>query len=461
MIKNKFKILLIFILVVSILFFCVIKWELIHIFNSTDHITLRKASRNLDLPNILLIGVDTLRADHLKCYGYSKNTSSNIDRLAQKGVLFRNTISQIPLTNPSFTSIFTSLYPHEHGAQNGIPPHNEFITLPEILKKHGFITAAFISGYPLIAKISGLQRGFDLYNDKLTKNFRKNFSTENTDRTADETTDLAIKWLTNNKDKRFFLWIHYYDPHTPYIPPAPYNKLFLNEKKKSINIQPEKDFNFYISQYDGEIAYTDSYIGNLLKKLEMLGIRKRTLILFISDHGESLTEHNDYFDHGLYLYDEQIKVPFIISYPSSVPENKIIDSQVRCIDLMPTLLNLLGIPIPKQARGVSLVPLIFGEQKKLQLEAYSETSTKNISLDRFSVRYEESKFIYTSNTKVKELYNIEKDPNELVNIIDENLNKAKDLEKRLFNWISEYKIEPKRKILDNVKKTLRSLGYFQ
>jgi len=425
-----------------------------------------------DQPNILFLTVDTLRADHLKCYGYSKNTSPNIDRLARKGVIFKNTISQFPQTNPSFASIFTSVSPHDHGALNGIPLDKKFITLAEILKRQGYMTGAFISGYPLVAKVSGLNQGFDLYDDKLTKHLHKRLSSEYVERTADETTDLALKWLKNNKDKRFFLWLHYYDPHAPYKPQPPYNKLFVDKKKKATNIPFEKieyysrldnisDVNYYISQYDGEIAFADMNIGNILKRLDELNLTKKTLILFISDHGESLTEHNTYFDHGSILYDEQIKVPFIISYPSFIPENKIIETQVRCIDVMPTILDFLGIPFLKEMRGTSLIPLIFGEHKFPPQEAFSEVLAPGVQLEKFSIRFKNLKFIFTPKTKVKEFYNLESDPGELVNIIDKKSLQAKVLEKKLFNWMGKYDTKPKKEVSDTIKEKLKSLGYFQ
>ena len=425
-----------------------------------------------DLPNILFITIDTLRADHLGCYGYGKNTSPNIDSLAIKGVLFRNTISQIPVTNPSFATIFTSIYPHDHGAQNGMPLDNKFTTLAEILKQQGYITAAFVSGYPLVAKISGLQQGFDFYDDKLTKHLHKGLSPEYTERTADETTNLTIKWLKNNRDKKFFLWIHYYDPHGPYKPPSPYNRLFLEKEKKQLKIPFNKieyynrldnisDANYYIAQYDGEIAFTDMHIGNILKELKKLKLTQNTLILFISDHGESLIEHNDYFDHGSNLYDEQIKVPFIISYPSSVPENKIIDNQVRCVDLMPTLLDFLGIQTSIKPEGRSLIPLIFGKKINSDSEAYSETFAPEVPMDKFSIRFKNSKFIFTPKTKIKEFYDIGSDPEELINIFNIKSLEAKTYEKKLFTWMGKYATRTKGEVSDTIKEKLKSLGYFQ
>lgn len=416
-----------------------------------------------DLPNILFIAVDTLRADHLGCYGYSKNTSPNIDSLAIKGVLFRNTISQIPVTNPSFTTIFTSIYPHDHGALNGIPLDKKYTTLTKILKQRGYTTAAFVSGYPLVAKISGLQQGFDLYDDNLTKHLHSGASPEYMERTADQTTDSAIKWLSSNVDKKFFLWIHYYDPHAPYKPQPPYNKLFIDKKKNLINIPLKKieyysrldkitDGNYYISQYDGEIAFTDMYIGKVLKKLEELKLTKNTLILFISDHGESLIEHDTYFDHGSNLYDEQIRVPFIISYPSSVPENKIIDNQVRCIDLMPTLLDFLGIQTSIKTEGISLIPLIFGKKINPDSEAYSETFAPEVPMDKFSIRFKNSKFIFTPKTKIKEFYDIGSDPEELVNIFNIKSLEAKTYEKNyLPGWVNTLQ-ELREKFLIPLKK---------
>lgn len=289
-------------------------------------------------PNIVFLSVDTLRADHLSAYGYHLKTSPRIDELAAAGVRFENAYCTIPLTGPSHISIFTSRFPQEHGARiNGVAPpeRTKFLFLPQVLRKHGYTNGAFISAWPLTSRLTHLARWFDTYDEKLTRSYQLFASS----RYAEDVTPPAIAWVKKNKSKRFFLWVHYFDPHSPY---------HLREKFAS----PEKigeppagpppqsrEMQLRIRRYDSEIGYADYYIGQLLDTLKNEGLEDNTIVVLTADHGESLGEHG-YVGHGRQLYESIIRVPLIIRYPPKVPAGKVIDEPVSALDLTPTMLEL-------------------------------------------------------------------------------------------------------------------------
>jgi len=249
--------------------------------------------------NIILISVDTLRADHLSCYGYDRQTSPHIDKFANKGFLFYNTISQAAASLSAYSSIFTSRYPSQHqtvadsiGQPNSfvVPLAESEITLAEILKKEGYITAAFTDGAET-AKIFNIDQGFDTYNDDAGG--------------IKDINQRVFSWLEKNQDNRFFLFVQAYDPHDPYLPPDSFRNLFHSDMQKELKknvIFTKKDFsdkdidedmlNILIALYDGEIAYTDKHIGDLFLKIDELGLKDSTLIIFTSDHGEEFIEHS-------------------------------------------------------------------------------------------------------------------------------------------------------------------------
>ena len=279
-------------------------------------IVIVKPSRSSGPPNIILLTVDTLRADRTGCYGYKHNTSPNVDKLAGKGVLFLDASTNIPLTNPSFCSLFTSRYPHETGAiRNGIPMIDDMPTLATIFKKNGYHTAAIISNWPLKRHLSNLHRGFDIYNDDFKE---KRYLFFNAERDAEGVTDDALSWLNDSPKEPFFLWVHYSDPHAPYLE----KEGFMFEKSNTDS-----------ARYDSEVGFTDKHIGRMLDEFEEKGVLSRSVVLFTSDHGESLGEH-EYTGHGRRLYQPGLHVPFIIFGPG-IPEGVKYKEPVQLLDLAP------------------------------------------------------------------------------------------------------------------------------
>jgi len=398
-------------------------------------------------PNVLFILVDTLRSDHLGCYGYKKIKTPAIDSLAKNGTLFKNVITQAPLTFPSHSSFFTSTYPQYNKVRdNGSDRLDDSaVTLAEILQENGYITGAFVSTFVLDSRF-GLDQGFQTYDDQMEKKSgKKVIKFMDEERTADKVTDAAIKWLRANKDKKFFLWVHYYDPHTIYNPPSPYKEIY-------------KD-----NPYDGEIAFTDEHIGVLLSELKDLKIDKNTFIIFASDHGESLGEHGEN-GHAVFIYDTTLKVPLIFSYPGVIPEGKVVEKQVRLIDIMPSLLDYLHIKKNREIQGTSLAGLIRGALKKFSLPAYSESFYGKIHFNWDELRsFHEGDWKYIKSRE-PELYNIKDDPDELFNLAEKRSDLIKELDKKLDKFLKKTSSELEEaevEMDEETRQKLMSLGYIQ
>jgi hypothetical protein len=329
---------------------------------------------------IILIVVDSLRADHLGCYGYQRNTSPNIDKIAEENILFKWAFSTISYTIPSFTSILTSLYPSNHsiGFHHKFPKFDKDkdILLSEILRSSDYTTAAFVSSIVLRKEI-GLNTGFDIYD-----------APENI-RSAENTNEKFFSWLDENYNKDLFAMIHYFDVHLPYRPPTPYDKVFVEDEyygnpkyldisldgwgsegeipqiggipKSAVlsrNDKTENDARYYISQYDGCIRYIDFAISEIIEKLKKLTIYKDFLIIITADHGDSMGENNVWFYHALTVTPDLIHVPLIIKFPDN-GVNKIIDTHVSHLDIMPTVLELIGYDLNDLSlQGKSLLKLI-------------------------------------------------------------------------------------------------------
>lgn len=391
---------------------------------------------NLYFKNILFITIDTIRADHLSCYGYKKIKTKNIDDIAARGILFTNAFCQVPLTLPSHVSIMTGLFPNHHGVRN----NGSYIfdkkseTLAQVLKSQGYKTAAFISAYVLDRRF-GLDYGFDLYDDEVPINPLSPHNLE-AERKAEEVSKKAIQWLKNNGNNKFFLWIHYYDPHSPYSPPKEYRDK-------------------YEDPYDGEIAYVDDQIGLVINSLKEINAYSDTLIIIVGDHGESFGEHKE-FTHGMFLYDATIHIPLIIKFPKYNKPKKI-NSLVRSIDLFPTILELLHLRNHK-VDGRSLIPLINFSSNQKDLWNYAETlypnSFKWASL--FSIRNNEWKLIEAPKP---ELYNLAKDPEENFNFILKYPDKAKKL-RELLQAVKENEKSSTANYIDaETREKLQALGY--
>ena len=398
-------------------------------------------------PNVLFIIADTLRGDHLACYGNKNIKTPNIDGIAARGTLFENTFSQAPLTLPSHCSLFTSTYPQYNGVRdNGnyrLDP--EAVTLAERLKENGYETGAFVSTFVLDSRY-GLEQGFDTYDDEMDKPEKRVIKFMNTERRADKVTANAIKWLKKNKDERFFLWVHYYDPHTVYDPPSPYKE----EYKDNL--------------YDGEIAYTDEYIGHLLSTLKNLELDKNTLIVFLADHGESLGQHNE-SGHAVFVYDATLKVPLMISWPGVIPEGKRVSAEVSLIDVMPTILDLVGLKKNKEIQGTSLYKLINGKDKPLGKPIYSESLYAHLRYNWSplqALRIGEWKYIQSTDP---ELFNVANDPGELKNLATDTPAKSEKMEQKLEKFLEKTSSEDKKDshvaMDEATKEKLMSLGYIQ
>jgi len=307
-------------------------------------------------PNILLVTIDTLRADHLGCYGHAGAATPTLDALAARGVRFATAIAHVPLTGPSHASILTGRTPLGHGFRDngGYVIPAEAKTAAEDFRQAGYRTAAFVSGFPLDRRF-GFDRGFDAYDDHLPKGNDPR-RTPYVERLADATTDAALRWLGSavpaGAPASFFLWVHYYDPHAPYEPPAA-----LAER-------------FRAAPYDGEIAFVDSQLARLLRGLEEKGALAHTVVLVTADHGEALGEHGE-DTHGLFVYDATLKVPWIMAGPG-LAAGRVGTSVARGIDVLPTMLDYAGLAPGSGVEGRSLRPAAEGHEMS-DAPAYAET----------------------------------------------------------------------------------------
>lgn len=396
--------------------------------------------------NLLVITVDTLRADHTGVYGYNKIETPNIDSLGKNGVLFSQAYCHVPLTLPSHCSLFTGTLPIFHGVRdNGYRMPSFNVTLAEISKKNGYRTAAFVGAFPLDSRF-GLDKGFDVYDDFYgSKNVVRDLSF--IERRAEEVNKKAFEWIDRNKNNKFFIWVHYFDPHAPYEPPSPFNNAYVGRK------------------YDGEIAYTDKAIGKLLEKLNQLKLTDKTLIILTSDHGEGLGEHNEK-THGIFIYDSTLRVPLIFYNPKIFPENRIVSDQVGLIDVMPTVLDLMGWNHIPDMQGRSLKSAMLEgnslPDKNCYIESVAAMMDRNWAPLQ-GIRTEKWKYI---DAPMPELYDLKNDPKEDNNILKENPEIVQHLRKELQNAIRSHSSPhssrvSKAKMDEDTREKLMSLGYIR
>lgn len=473
--------------------------------------------------NILFIVIDALRARNLGCYGYQKETSPNINSLAERAMLFENAYSCATTTHPSLTSIFSGKFPLSHGiskhnlelALQDIKKLDETGTvfLPEILKSEGYVTLAvdWLGRWH--------RRGYDYYSGvlsptklrlyhaiKLLTRSRKIAASVIHTKLIDHAeviTDKSISLMEKFREERFFLFIHYWDTHIPYNPPKRFIERFLKEDygtNKSLKeilgeFDPEhlrlyfennyripsnaKDTNDVLARYDGAIAFVDDQLSRLFKTLDDIGISDETLIVLTSDHGESLTEHEIYFGHHG-LYDVTIQVPLIVKY-SGLPTRVRIRNLVQHIDIVPTILDILGVKTDISALdGKNLIPLVNHEVKQWRDAVYIE------ELDfewKRAIRTSDYKYIYAPSEvdamckgcgcihgSTKELYDLNKDPGETENIVGDLSGRANKLHEKLTDWVKLLEANRQRNSLDAerpfdtseeeiIEERLKSLGY--
>lgn len=363
--------------------------------------------------NVLLITMDTTRADHLGCYGHQGVQTPVLDSLAKRGVLFANAFTPSPSTLPGHSSILTGLYPYHHGARaNGtFHANSECTTLAEILRQAGYSTAAVISAYVLDARF-GLDQGFDFYNDDLTVGV-KYAQTSFRERPAPLTNEAALRWLDGTKKRPFFLWVHYFDPHAPYLPPEPFRSQYAE------------------SPYDGEIAFLDSQIGQLIAGLEQRGVADNTLIVVAADHGEGLGEHGEH-THSLLIYDSTLHTPLIV-IPPKASLGKVVERQVSNVDITPTIVDLLGIETDVSFDGTSLVLGPEAHPENIYAETIATLVLHGWS-PLFAVRQQDSKYIHAPTA---ELYDLGNDPKELTNLFGKRPEQVATLSQELDQHVGE------------------------
>lgn len=348
----------------------------------------KQMARHKDIPvskpakNVILITVSTLRADHVGCLGYGRNTTPNLDAFAKKNILFQNAFATSSWAMPSVGSIFTSRYPRQHGATHinrSLSADN--CTLAQMLKDQGYYTIGFCCN-PRLTGDYGFARGFDLYDDYSASIILESMSVKKEDsleinkrRTNDLVNDAAIRWLKNNTHKPFFLFVHYYDNHWDYLPPPPYNTLFDPNYKGNLdgrqiareplysNRPSERDVEHMIALYDGQVRQTDADLGEMLRAMENMGLMSNSIVIIMGDHGESFYEHGHTSHHG--VYDELVHVPLAMSLPSDANNAHVVDSLVSGVDIVPTILELLELPVPPICEGKSLKSVINGRQRRV------------------------------------------------------------------------------------------------
>jgi arylsulfatase A-like enzyme/Flp pilus assembly protein TadD len=346
-------------------------------------------------PNVFLITIDTLRADHVHCYGYQDIETPAIDSVSKDGLRFAQAFTPSPITNTSHTTIMTGLLPSSHGVTDfALPLALSHVTWAELLKQRGYQTAAFIGAVILDSHslAPGLDRGFDFY-DNFPENLPERVHWGRVERRGMDVAQRAEKWLTAHPAAKHFVWVHLYDPHDPYEPPPPYSRTYKSHL------------------YDGEIAYADSALANFIQYIKNRGWYENAIIVIVGDHGEGLGEHGEN-THGIFLYDSTTHVPLILKLPGDAGAGKVIGQQVRTTDILPTVLDLLDIRVANKFDGASLKPF-FNDDEQSRV-AFGETDYPL----RFgwaplrSVREPGFKFIEAPRP---ELYDLHQDPGELHN----------------------------------------------
>ncbi len=401
--------------------------------------------------NLLLITIDTLRADYLSCFGKSPVNTPNIDSLAARGIRFDQAFAQVPLTPPSHASIMTGTYPAVHKVRDlkGYVLDNKVPTLAMVTKDVGFETAAIV-GAAVLDHRYGLARGFDTYRDDMNEKQEGQLPGVVAEIRADVVTRRALQWLEQNqkkergdgKGKNFFLWVHYYDPHYPHEPPEPFRSSYAK------------------NPYAGEVAFVDEQLGHLLGWLSEHGLMDRTLVVLLSDHGESLGEHGEY-THGVFLYDSTMHIPLIVAGPG-LPQGQVITQQVRSIDVMPTIVDYFGVSPGNRAQGVSLLPTIADGKGVRSNYCYMETFYPKTTLgwsELRGVRTEEWKRVVAPKP---ELYRLKEDLREERNLAAQYPMDLDRLEKKVWEiaGAADHEAEAGQQPVDEqTLQQLRSLGY--
>ncbi len=398
-------------------------------------------------PNLLLITLDTTRADRLGCYGRAAAITPNLDALARQGARAAEAYTSVPLTLPSLATMFTGLYPIAHGVRNNgyyrlaasIP------TLAESLRNAGYRTGAVVAAYPLMAKF-GLARGFERYDDSLDA--RELVSDYDSEIPADRVRDKFLAWVRtlDAGDRPFFAWVHFYDPHLPYRPHREFaDRLGRDES----------------GLYDQEVAYMDRHVGAVLADLKSRGLLERTLVVAAGDHGEDLGEHQEH-GHGIFCYQESLRVPLILNQAGVLPAACTLQGQLNLVDLMPTLLELLGLPAPAGMQGESFARRLFADAPPPPRSFYFESLFAKEDLNwapLMGLLSGPDKYI---SLPVPELYDLASDPGERANRLPRAGIRARELDRQLRDFIARFgrDVAGSRSVLSaDDRRRLQALGY--
>jgi arylsulfatase A-like enzyme/Tfp pilus assembly protein PilF len=391
-------------------------------------------------PNLLLVTIDTLRADHVGAYGAADSgVTPAIDALAARGVRFDQAQTAVPLTGPSHATILTGLYPPSHGVRGNVvfTLTENHPTLATRLKRSGYRTAAFVGAYPVAAAF-GFAQGFDTFDEEFHESGPLDQGAE---RRANEVADAALKWFGENVGRPFFVWLHFYDPHAPYDPPPPYRQRYANP-------------------YDGEIAFTDAQIGRVLDGLRGAGRDRDTVVMVLADHGEGLGEHHE-LTHAVLTYQSTMRVPFVIAGPA-VPPGRVVSTRVATIDVVPTALALVGMQPDRSLLGRDLGPLIDGRASASD-PFYQESLFGRLNCHWAALRgwiKDDWKLITGAEP---ELYNLADDPGETRNVAGEQPDRVSRMTAELQRALQRLapggdRAQP-RAVGAEQEERLRSLGY--
>jgi arylsulfatase A-like enzyme/Flp pilus assembly protein TadD len=398
------------------------------------------------LPNVVIITIDTLRADHLGCYGYKDIKTPNIDGLAADGVRFERAYTPVPITLPSHTVIFTGTYPMASGMHDfsGNRLNQAQPTLASVLKERGYTTGAVVASAVLDSRF-GLNRGFDFYYDHFDFSRLQESNLDEMERPANLVGDEVLSWLNQNRAKRFFLWMHLYDPHYPYRPPSPYSEQYASHP------------------YDGEIAFADAQVGRLLRFLKEKGLYQNTLIVLSGDHGEGLGEHGEK-THGFFIYNSTLHVPLIFKLPvGQTAKARTVAAPVSLVDLMPSVLEVAKAAIPSDVQGKSLLPLLAGKIPETSAPLYSETFLPRLHFNWSELRGLQVGNYHLIEAPKPELYDLSKDPKELDNLAAGKKAVTEELRSKLAGVIRDYSLgkemAEKTSLDPAMMERLKSLGY--
>ena len=417
-------------------------------------------------PNVLIVSIDTLRADHVSAYGYSRSTTPNLDVLISDGVRFDRARTIEPLTGPALVSMLTSVHPHEHGAsRNGLRMRTGMASLPKALQARGYRTMAYVGNWTLRDKLSGLAEHFESYEEVLTRN--RWWGLVGREANAEDLTDAALGWLESNASRAsadpFFMWVHYVEPHAPY-------RLHRDHLKQlgiysSSNVPPK-------DRYDTEIAFVDASVGRLLDHMNRTKLNEDTIIVFLSDHGESLGEHG-YWGHGRNLYEPTLRIPMSITWKGHLQAGTI-EAPSLIIDVAPTILGMLDEEGPSTFEGVDWAGVFVGDAAPMDrqtlyqahrgavMSKHESELARRSGLLEVGVIQDEKKEIFHVGKSQRQFYDLTGDPLELDDLSDKKDPPTEWLVtwmRSVFDGLVTVEDSPPEPLDEESIEALRSLGY--